>query len=102
MLSTRPKKRSECRGKKIAGRANASASKIVTVGSVSQVGIEESIKGSENHPNKKRQRVIQDSIVVDKGRKSPGKRSGSNCARRIAPLAILVFLASRCRWQRQR
>jgi hypothetical protein len=35
------------------------------VGSVSQLGAEESIKGSENHPDKKRQRAIQDSIVED-------------------------------------
>jgi len=39
-------------------------------GSESQVGAEESIKGSENHPNKKRQRAIQDSIVEDAGGKS--------------------------------
>lgn len=43
------------------------------VGSVSQVGAEKSIKGSENHPDKNRQRVIQDSIVVDGAGNSAGK-----------------------------
>jgi DNA-binding TFAR19-related protein (PDSD5 family) len=37
------------------------------------VGAEESIKSSENHPDKKRQRVILDSIVEDSARKSADK-----------------------------
>src|ERR1700720_4217157 len=65
MFSIRPIKCSEPRGRRIAGSAKASASRIVMYGSVSQVGAEESIKGSENHRDKKRQRVIQDSIVED-------------------------------------
>ena len=62
--------RSEPRGEKIAGSANTSASRIVTVGSPSHVGAEKSIKGSENHPDKKSHWAIQDSIVEDEGGKS--------------------------------
>ena len=54
----------------MAGSTNASASRIVTVGSASQVGAEESIKSSERHPDKYRERVVQDSIVEDGGGKS--------------------------------
>jgi len=42
---------------------------------VSQVGTEESIKSSENHRDKIEPQVIQDSIVVDKARKSASKRT---------------------------
>lgn len=73
-----PKNRSEPRGKRIADSPNASASRIVTAGSVSQVGAEDSIQSSEKHPDQKRRRVIQDSIVEDSGGKSADEcwRSG--------------------------
>jgi hypothetical protein len=74
----RPRMRSETRGKRTAGSTNASASKTVMVGSVSQLGAEESIKGSENHPDKKRQRAIQDSIVEDSPSAATSKGSGEN------------------------
>src|SRR5260221_1675184 len=72
-LSRRPRKRSDTRGEKIAGRTNASVSRIVIDGSESQVGIEESIKGSEKHPSKNGDRAIQDPIVEDKTAKSAGE-----------------------------
>src|SRR5260221_11864184 len=65
-LSMRPRKRSDTRGEKIAGSTNASVSRIVIDGSESQVGIEESIKGSEKHPRKNRDRVSQEPIVESK------------------------------------
>ena len=48
------------------------------VGSASQVGAEESIQCSEKHPDQKRQRVIQDSIVEDKFEELDEKRSCSS------------------------
>ena len=62
----RPMRRSDMRGTKMAGSGNASASRIVMVGSESQVGIEESIKGLESHPHEQRWRTIQDSIVEER------------------------------------
>src|SRR5689334_9639359 len=50
--SMNPRMRSEPRGNKTAGSRKASASRTVMFGSVSQVGAEESIKGSE-HPREK-------------------------------------------------
>jgi hypothetical protein len=47
------------------------------VGSDSHVGIEESIKGSEEHPSKNGDRVIQDPIVGDKTAKSAGEETGA-------------------------
>jgi len=49
MLSARRKNRSEMRGMKIAGSTKSRASRMVTVGSVSQAGAEKSIDGLENH-----------------------------------------------------
>jgi hypothetical protein len=72
----RPRKRSDTHGEKIAGSRNASASRIVIDGSESQVGSEESIKGSEKHPSKNGDRVIQDPIVEDKTTKSAGEETG--------------------------
>lgn len=75
-LSMRPRNRSDARGEKIAGSTNASVSRIVIDGSESQVGSEESIKGSEKHPSKYGDRVIQDPIVEDKTAKSAGEATG--------------------------
>src|SRR5579863_7088329 len=75
-LSMRPRKRSDTPGNRIAGSRNASASRIVIVGSESHAGIEESNKGSEKHPSKNGNRVIQDPIVEDKTAKSAVKETG--------------------------
>src|SRR6267142_4209499 len=70
MLSARRKNRSEMRGMKIAGSTKSRASRMVTVGSVSQAGAEKSIDGLENHRDQKQRRVILISIVVESGGKS--------------------------------